>query len=250
MHAARRNAASRRPRSTRSRPSSCRAPAISAASRSGAPCRRANSAWSALRLLRPDGPGRVPHRPGPRRPPAPAYRPRHRHLSLLRPGDAPRQPGHGIADRAGCHEPDDRGCAASPIPSARPTGDRKAPSRLFGIQAWVALPRRPRGVPTRLQPSPEREPPRHRQRRCSSAADRGLPLRRHLARADGARDPLRRYRHGRRRPAADRRGPRGARPLPRRRHGRDRRRPARRRPPPGAAPGRRAHRHRRHEPAA
>ena len=46
----------------------------------------------AVHLLRSDGAGRIRHRPGDRRQAAPAYRARHRDLSLPRRAPAPRQP--------------------------------------------------------------------------------------------------------------------------------------------------------------
>jgi hypothetical protein len=83
--------------------------------RSAAPCRRRSARWSALHLLRPDGPGRVPHGQGRGRKAAPAHRAVHRHLPVRGRDPSPGQPRHDAADRPRRRELDDGGQGDRPL---------------------------------------------------------------------------------------------------------------------------------------
>ena len=94
----------------------------------------------AVHLLRPDGAGRVPDRPGHRRAPAPAHQPLRpspicsRARSCTATASAPRRRS-SPARSTGCAR-----AAASSIPSAPAPSASAHGQRLFGIQTWMALP--------------------------------------------------------------------------------------------------------------
>ena len=90
------------------------------------------------------GPAQLAARQRHRRAAAPAYQPRHRHLSVRRRDRPSRFARHLRDDRAGRGQSDDRRAAASPIASARPPQLRPDGPELSGIQTWLALPDAPR----------------------------------------------------------------------------------------------------------
>ena len=92
-----------------------------------------------VHLLRPLGPGAVHRRAGHGCPAAPAYRPRHGHLSLRRPHYASRQRGARPGDRAGRHEPHDGRARHRPF-GAHARRERGGGQTMLGLQSWIALP--------------------------------------------------------------------------------------------------------------
>ena len=185
------------------------------------PAVRAAADGRPVHLLRPDGSGGVPARPGDRRTAASAHRAGHRHLSDPGRDHPSRQPGHAAGDPARRGQLDDRGPWHRPF-RAHGSG---------GADRWRAAVRHPdlggaararRGDRTGFQPSRGGRAAADHGSGHQRAPDRGLSLRPPFAGLDLLRDVLRgRGTRGRRAPAA-RRQPRGARHLHRRGRDRDR----------------------------
>ena len=157
----------------------------------------------AVHLLRPDGAGRVPDRQRHRRAPASAHRARHGHLSVRGRDDAPRQPRHLGAIRPG--EVNLMTAGRGIVHSERERGEvKQSTHRLFGIQAWAALPKIARGGGAGLRPSRAGRAAAHHRRGQARAPRHGERLRRALAGRVPARELVCRSRAGAGRGAAAR----------------------------------------------
>ena len=173
-----------RNRATRSNWSSCRGSATSARLR-GAPRAAARQApdGRALHLLRSFRAGAVHGRQGHGRAAAPAYRARHRHLSVRRQHHAPRQRGQYPGNPARRHEPDDGGPRHRPF---RANAGRAAPRRrqtMLGLQSWIALPAAPRRSRRRFSTTRAADLPTVDDGGFTARVIAGSPLRRHARRS-------------------------------------------------------------------
>ena len=169
-----------------------------------------------VHLLRPDGAGGVPDRPGHRRAPPPAHQPRDADLPVRGRDPAPRQPGDRAGDPTRCGELDVRRARHRPFRAHERGAPPQGPAPVRHPDLDGAAGRAGGGRPRVRAPWGGRAAHR-RCRRRSGAADRGTGLRGRLAAGDRVRDALRRRAARGGRPGADRGDLRGARALHRRR---------------------------------